>query len=83
MTRKLASEEVETEWRKKPGTEILPEHLVWMCEACGKTSLSRWGFDKGNNRVATMGYDESCAIHAALYRIDEEHNKPFESREVR
>jgi hypothetical protein len=83
MTRKWAGKEIEAEWLDKPGTEMLPEHLVWVCEACGKTSLSRWGIDKGNNRVADIGYDESCAIHAALYEIDEEHSKPFESRKVK
>lgn len=35
-----------------------PEGTIWVCAACGKTSLDRW---QGPN-----GWDESCATNAVL-----------------
>lgn len=63
MAKKRVDKALEVEWWKKPN-EPLPEHLVWICKVCGKTSRTRWG--------GVMGYDESCSMHAALYAIEEE-----------
>ena len=46
-------------------THAAPEH-VWVCSACGKTSRTRYGFDKTDARVASRGWDESCMLHAVL-----------------
>ena len=60
------------------GTELAPEGKVWVCTACGKRSLTRYGFidngvdGRGSNtladgsRVADRGWDVSCVTHAEL-----------------
>jgi hypothetical protein len=49
-----------------------PEH-VWVCQACGKTSRTKYGFlDNGERSfedgtpVSDPGWDESCMLHAVL-----------------
>jgi len=64
---------IETSATDKPeidGTTVVPFPFFWVCCACGKRSLSRYGFDKGNKRVADHGYDESCMMHSVLVTMD-------------
>lgn len=48
------------------GTDEAPEDMVWVCGACGKTSRTRYGFDKDEKRVCDYGWDESCMLNAVL-----------------
>jgi hypothetical protein len=52
------------------GTTILPFPFFWICCACGKRSLSQYGFDINNKRVADHGYDESCMLNSAIVTLD-------------
>lgn len=50
------------------GTDIAPDGQVWICTACSKRARSRYGFDAaGNSTAISHGWDESCAMHAALF----------------
>jgi len=49
------------------GTDLAPAGKVWVCIACGKTSRSRFGFDKDNKNCCDPGWDVSCALNARLY----------------
>ena len=49
-----------------PGTELAPRGKVWVCQACGKRSRTRYGFDAEKNRVCDHGWDESCMMNAEL-----------------
>lgn len=49
------------------GTDLAPEGTVWVCGACGKRSLSRYGFDAENNATSiSPGWDVSCSTWAVL-----------------
>jgi len=66
---KAASEKDQEEWDTAngiAGTILIPEHLVWVCGACGKTSRAKYGFDENNKRVSQPGYDESCMMNSVL-----------------
>lgn len=52
------------------GTELAPEGQAWVCLACGKTSRSRFGLDKGNKNVAMKGWDASCVLNSQLIQED-------------
>lgn len=43
-----------------PSRQHAPDGHLWVCLACGKTSVDPYG-DRGS------GWDESCAISAYLY----------------
>ncbi len=49
------------------GTAVAPEGQTWVCQACGKTSRSRYGFDAANKSVAMRGWDEICMMNASLF----------------
>lgn len=49
-----------------------PEGMVWVCLACGKTSVNRMD-GKG-------GWDESCFLNSALYRNEQLVFAPGSSR---
>jgi hypothetical protein len=54
-----------------PGTRVAPHGTVWVCGACGKRSLTRYGFDEENKRTALdNGWDESCMLNATLCKLD-------------
>ena len=46
--------------------ERAPEGHVFVCGACGKVSRWRYGFGDDGRRDATLGWDESCMLHAVL-----------------
>jgi hypothetical protein len=48
------------------GTVEAPDNMVWVCGACGKTSRTRYGFDKQNKNVCDRGWDASCMCNAVL-----------------
>ena len=48
------------------GTELAPHGKVWVCQACGKRSRTRYGFDTKKNRVCDHGWDESCMMNCEL-----------------
>jgi hypothetical protein len=48
------------------GTTHAPSGQIYVCGACGKTSSTRYGFDKNERQVADPGWDESCMLHAVL-----------------
>lgn len=54
---------------KLSGTSPAPKGMIWVCVACGKKSSTRYGFDANEHNVADYGWDESCILHAKLYRI--------------
>jgi hypothetical protein len=54
---------------KLDGTDIAPEGYVFVCRACGKTSRSRYGFDVAGRSACSYGWDESCMLNCALYKI--------------
>jgi len=41
--------------------ETAPEGFVFQCQACGKRSKDKYGFDK-----IDWGYDESCMLNSTL-----------------
>lgn len=49
-----------------PGTELAPHGKVYVCQACGKRSRTRFGFDTEKNRVSDHGWDESCMLNCEL-----------------
>lgn len=73
---KSAPKKVREEWQEKEGTEPVPEDLVWVCAACGKTSRTRFGFDKDNKRVCSGGWDESCMLNSVLC-LNEKKEEPL------
>lgn len=48
------------------GTELAPPGQVWVCAACGKRALSKYGFDDKGNSTSAQRRDESCMLHAVL-----------------
>lgn len=46
--------------------EIAPEGEVWVCQACGKMSKDKYGFQK-----ISWGWDESCMLNSALFKESE------------
>lgn len=48
------------------GVTVAPEGQIYVCGACGKTSMTRYGFDSDEKRVADRGWDTSCATWATL-----------------
>ena len=48
--------------------EQAPDGHVFVCGACGKTSRWRYGFDLAGKNDASLGWDESCMMHAVLVR---------------
>lgn len=51
------------------GTRLAPEGYEWVCQACGKKSRTKFGFDDHDNSVADYGWDESCMLNAALVPV--------------
>lgn len=37
---------------------IAPEGKIWVCQACGKTAVDRYGSERG--------WDESCMLNSSL-----------------
>lgn len=52
------------------GNKRAPAGHVYVCGACGKVSRWRYGFDDKNRTDASMGWDESCMMNAALVPED-------------
>jgi len=48
------------------GTTPVPNNMIWVCSACGKTSRTKYGFTRDNRNVADKGWDESCLLNAVL-----------------
>jgi hypothetical protein len=48
------------------GTTEVPDNMVWVCRACGRTSRTRYGFNENRERVCDRGYDESCMVNSVL-----------------
>jgi len=42
----------------RPQPNIAPPGRIWVCGACGKTTLDKYGGDRG--------WDESCMLNAVL-----------------
>ena len=61
-----ASAKDQEEWALAPTDKRLPGHLIWVCGACQKTSVTRSGWNGGGERVGPMGWDVSCAANAVL-----------------
>lgn len=40
----------------------LPD-TFWFCQACGKISLTKTGFDTNDKHVAEKGWDVSCMLN--------------------
>jgi hypothetical protein len=60
------------------GTKTCAEDEIWVCTACAKTSLTRYGFLKGGSRtfddgkpVSDPGWDESCMLNARLFKLSQ------------
>lgn len=54
------------------GTSRATGATLWICSACGKRAMTRWGIDEhGCSTALDPGWDESCALNAVLC-----HNPP-------
>jgi hypothetical protein len=51
---------------KLSGTDIVSPDMVFVCQACGKTSNSKFGFDRKGRRCAQLGWDTSCMMNCVL-----------------
>lgn len=68
------------------GNKLAPKGKVWVCCACGKTSMWRYGFSDERGRVVhggcTSGWDESCVLNCNLFDVaditDPANWKPWE-----
>lgn len=59
---------------RQPTIEV-PRHMVWVCGACGKTSRTRYGWNKSGKSVADPGWDSSCRCCSVLcYKNRSERN---------
>jgi hypothetical protein len=66
----MTDEEIEKYAGKDDGTTLAPTGYQWQCQACGKRSRTRYGFDKAGKRQAIdHGWDESCMMNAALVKV--------------
>jgi hypothetical protein len=52
------------------GTDIVSDDLIFVCLFCGKTSKSKYGFDKVGKNCAQYGWDESCMMNCELFKKD-------------
>lgn len=60
---------MDTEDKTLKGTDLAPPGFVFQCQACGKKSKSRYGWDKdGKNTKIDQDYDSSCFLHAYLVK---------------
>ena len=48
------------------GTTLAPEGQIYVCMACGKTSKTKYGYDKQDKDVAMYGWDVSCMLNSRL-----------------
>ena len=48
------------------GTTPCKAGTAWECQACGKRSRTKYGFDSEGKRCSDEGYDESCMLNAKL-----------------
>lgn len=46
---------------------VAPDGYVWVCAACGKTSMER----TGNHSNADYGWDASCFLNAVLVKQED------------
>lgn len=42
-----------------------PEGSIWVCRACGKTALDRFGIEGERS----PGWDESCALNSEMFPV--------------
>jgi hypothetical protein len=59
--------------KKDSGNERADEGHLFVCCACGKTSTTRYGFERIEGRdvsTASPGWDESCMLNASEFAID-------------
>jgi len=52
------------------GTDIVTDDLIFVCQACGKTSRSKYGFDDKGDHCCQHGWDESCMMNCELIKKD-------------
>lgn len=53
------------------GTRLAPDGFMWVCQACGKKSRTKYGFDDENNPTADRGWDESCMLNSQLVPVQQ------------
>lgn len=57
---------VEPQPQLDDGQTLAPEPCRWVCTACGKTSRTRYGYDRDNKQCSERGWDASCMTNAVL-----------------
>ena len=67
QTRRAPEDDERDEAMASEGVALAPEGKTWVCQACGKTSRSRYGFDAAEKSVAMGGWDESCMLNCSLF----------------
>lgn len=51
------------------GTKECADGTLWVCCHCGKTSLTKFGFDANGVDVASYGWDAACVLGAVLCKV--------------
>lgn len=51
----------------KENDHIAPEGYIYVCHACGKTSVDQYGYSKEYPETS-WGWDVSCTLNSALYK---------------
>jgi hypothetical protein len=62
----MSIDEKELSELAQAGTTICDESHIWVCTACGKTSRTKYGFDKKGDNLCDHGWDASCMCNAVL-----------------
>ena len=57
---------------KENGNQKAPIGYIYQCQACGKKSPWRYGWDDSGKHVADPGWDESCFLNAILVEKKED-----------
>jgi len=64
---------------KSDGTKFAKPGTVWVCNMCGRSSRTRYGFDSNNCSCADQGWDAGCMMNSVLCYERKDPNDSWEA----